>query len=428
MKKHLIYAENLIYDFDCDIVNQVMKMFDIIVLGAGASGTVAAITAKRNAPSLRVAIIDSMPFIGKKILATGNGRCNLSNKNAAEHDYYNYTFAKEILSRFNTRKTIEFFNSLGLYTVTDDEGRIYPMSNTATSVVDALRFECERLGITVITDEKITVIKKADGFFVLGGRYRTKKVILACGGKASPSQGSDGSGFELLKAFGHSINTPLPALVQLVSDNKIVRSFKGLRVKGKIRIFADNEEIGKTEGEILFTEYGLSGIASMDAQRILCSHLKAKKCSIVIDLVPELTKEEIRKRVDNIINLNPTLKSENLLIGFLPKKIGKGLIKCAYVKDNTPISEISEDNLNKICDLCKNFRVYVSGCKGFENAQVTRGGADVSEFDADTLESLKVNGLYATGELLDIDGGCGGFNLQWAWSSGMAAGENAAKN
>ncbi len=403
-------------------------MFDIIVLGAGASGLLSAITAKRSKPSLNIAIIESMPFVGKKILATGNGRCNLSNKNAVHHEYHNKGFASQILKKFDVDKTVEFFNSIGLYTVVDSEGRIYPMSNTAVSVVDTLRFECERLGITIITDEKVTSIKKTDDFFVLGGRHRAKKVILACGGSASPSQGSDGSGFEILKAFGHNINTPLPALVQLISDNKIVRSFKGIRVKGKIKIFAENEEIGKTEGEILFTEYGLSGIASMDAQRILCSHLKAKKCSIVIDLVPELTKEEIRKRVDNIINLNPTLKSENLLIGFLPKKIGKGLIKCAYVKDNTPISEISEDNLSKICDLCKNFRVYVNGCKGFENAQVTRGGADVSEFDANTLESLKVNGLYATGELLDIDGGCGGFNLQWAWSSGMAAGENAAKN
>ncbi|MBQ8782815.1 MAG: NAD(P)/FAD-dependent oxidoreductase [Clostridia bacterium] len=403
-------------------------MFDIIVLGAGASGTVAAITAKRNNPSLRVAIIESMPVLGKKILATGNGRCNLSNINALSHEYHNKDFAANVLSRYDVKKTVDFFNSAGLYTVTDDEGRIYPMSNSAASVVDALRFECERLGITVITDEKISNIKNNGDFFILGGRHRAKKVILACGGKASPSQGSDGSGFELLKQLGHKISSPIPALVQLTSDNKIVRSFKGLRVKGKIKIFAESEEIGKAEGEILFTEYGLSGIASMDAQRILCSYLSEKKCSVVIDLVPEFTKEGIRQRIDNIISLNPNLKSENLLIGFLPKKIGKGLIKCAYVKDNTPINEISEENLQKICDLCKSFRVYISGSKGFENAQVTRGGADINEFNKDTLESLKVKGLYATGELLDVDGGCGGFNLQWAWSSGMAAGKNAANN
>lgn len=401
-------------------------MFDIIVLGAGASGTVAAITAKRENPSLKIAIIEAMPVIGKKILATGNGRCNLSNANALNHDYYNKDFAVKILEKFDIKKTVEFFNSLGLYTVTDSEGRIYPMSNTSASVVDVLRFECERLGVTIITDERINSIKKNGDFFILGGRHRAKKVILACGGKASPSQGSDGSGFEILKSLGHTIKNPLPALVQLTSDNKIVRSFKGMRVKGTMSIFAENEEIGKAQGEILFTEYGLSGIASMDAQRILCSHLNQKKCSVVIDLVPNFTKDEIKQKVDRIIQVNPALKSENLLSGFLPKKIGKGLIKCAYVKDNTPINEISEDNLNKICELCKNFRVYLSGNKGFENAQVTRGGADVNEFDKNTLQSLKISGLYCTGELLDVDGGCGGFNLQWAWSSGMAAGLSAA--
>ncbi len=399
-------------------------MYDIAVIGGGASGIVAAITAKRENNKLNVAIIDAMPRIGKKILATGNGRCNLSNTNAKEHNYRNKDFAINII---DVQKTIEFFNSIGLFTVTDEEGRIYPMSNTAASVVDVLRFECERLGVTVITDERISSIKKDRDYFVIGGRYRAKKVIIACGGKASPSQGSDGSGFDILRSFGHTIISPLPALVQLTSDNKIVRSFKGIRVKGSLRLFKDNEQIGLTQGEILFTEYGLSGIASMDAQRILCEHLAKEKCSVLIDLVPHFEKEEILNRIKDIIRLNPNLKSENLLSGFLPKKIGQGLIKCAYVKDSTPISEISEENLDKICELCKNFRVYLSGYKGFENAQVTRGGADVNEFDKNTLESVKVQGLYCIGEALDVDGGCGGFNLQWAWSSGMIAGKDAAK-
>lgn len=399
-------------------------MFDVIILGAGASGIVTAISAKRRNPALKIAIIEAMPVMGKKILATGNGRCNLSNLNATNHEYHNKDFATRIMSRYDVEKTLVFFNSVGLYTVTDEEGRIYPMSNTASSVVDALRFECERLGVTIIVDEKIRDIKYANEIFVLGGRHRAKKVVAACGGKASPSQGSDGSGFELLKKMGHSIVPPLPALVQLTSDNKIVRSFKGTRVRGNIKAFAENDELGELSGEILFTEYGLSGIASMDAQRVLCSHMKDKKCSVLIDLVPEFSKEQIRQRIDKLISINPSLKSENLLIGFLPKKIGKGLIKCAYVKDNTPIGEISEDNLNKICELCKKFKVFLSGSKGFENAQVTRGGADVNEFNSDTLESLKIPGLFAAGEILDVDGGCGGFNLQWAWSSALAVAEN----
>ena len=402
-------------------------MYDLAVIGGGASGIVAAITAKRENETLNIVIFDSMQRIGKKILATGNGRCNLSNTNANDHNYRNKDFAHNIINQFDVNKTIGFFYSIGLYTISDEEGRIYPMSNAAASVVDSLRLECDRLGITIITDEKITSLKKDSKFFIINGRYRADKVIIACGGKASPSQGSDGSGYDLLKAMGHNIIDPLPALVQLTSDNKIVRSFKGLRVKGNLRLYKENEQIGSADGEILFTEYGLSGIACMDAQRLLCKHLKKEKCSVLIDLVPYFTKDEIYKRVKTIIQSNPHLRSEHLLSGFLPKKIGQGLIKCAYVKDNTPVGEISKENIVKICDLCKNFRVYLSGSKGFENAQVTCGGADVSQFDSDTLQSLLVDGLYCTGEALDVDGGCGGYNLQWAWSSGMAAGTDAAK-
>ncbi len=399
-------------------------MFDIIVIGGGAAGQVCAITAKRKNEKLNVAIIDAMPKMGKKILATGNGRCNLSNENASSHIYHNNSFAQKIISKFDVNKTKIFFNSLGLFTVTDDEGRIYPMSNTSSSVVECLRLEIENLGITVITDEKVTKVKKDKDIFIVNGHYQSKKLVIACGGKASPVQGSDGSGFSLLESLGHKISTPLPALVQLTSDNKIIRSFKGLRVKSSIKLFVENNEIDTVEGEILFTEYGLSGIACMDAQRILCEHIKNKKCSVIIDLVPNFTKAEILEKIRQIIKNNPSMKSENLLLGFLPKKISQGIIKCAYVKDNAPVSSISEDNLDKISFLCKSFRVYLSGYKGFENAQVTRGGAKVNEFDPNTLHSKITENLYCVGESLDVDGGCGGFNLQWAFSSGGVVGDN----
>ncbi len=398
-------------------------MFDIVILGGGAAGQVCAITAKRKNKSLKIAIIDAMPKMGKKILATGNGRCNLSNEKASSHIYHNNEFAQNIISKFDVQKTKEFFNSVGLFTITDEEGRIYPMSNTALSVVDCLRLEIEKEDITVITDERISSVKKYEDFFVIDGRYRTKKLVIACGGKASPSQGSDGSGFKLLESLGHSIITPLPGLVQLTSDNKIIRTFKGLRVKSTLELFAENEKISDIQGEVLFTEYGLSGIACMDAQRILCRYIKTNKCSVSIDLVPYFTKEEILQKIKEIVKNNPSLKSENLLSGFLPKKIGQGVIKCAYIKDNTPVNEISKDNLDKISSLCKGFRVYLSGYKGFENAQITCGGAKVNEFDKNTLQSHITENLYCIGECLDVDGGCGGFNLQWAFSSGGVVGE-----
>lgn len=402
-------------------------MFDIAVIGAGAAGMIAAISAARENPALKTAVIDAMPVVGKKILATGNGRCNLSNKNAASHEYRGKDFAAFALKKYDVKFTLDFFKSLGLYTVTDSEGRIYPMSMTAASVSDALRLELVRLGITVITGERVKSVIKSGDFFVIDGRLRAKKIIVACGGKASPSQGSDGSGFEILSSLGHKIIAPLPALVQLTSENKIVRSFKGMRAKGKMTLFSGDKKCGETQGEILFTEYGLSGIASMDAQRILCEHIKKEKCSVCIDFLPGMSKEEICSAIKKTAERDPKRKSENLLIGLLPKRIGQGLIKCLYIKNDCPVCEIKEEDFTRLSGLIKNFKVYISSYKGFENAQITRGGADVSEFNAETLESLKVKGLFCAGEVLDVDGACGGFNLQWAWSSGICAGISAAK-
>ncbi len=402
-------------------------MFDIAVIGAGAAGMAAAISAVKENSDLKTAVIDAMPITGKKILATGNGRCNLSNKNAASHEYRGKDFAEFALKKYDVEYTLDFFKSLGLYTVTDGEGRIYPMSMTAASVSDALRLELVRLGITVITSERVKSVIKSGDFFVIDGRLRTKKVIVACGGKASPSQGSDGSGFEILSSLGHKIITPLPALVQLTSENKIVRSFKGIRVKGSMSLFADDKRIGFVGGEILFTEYGLSGIASMDAQRILCEHIKKEKCHVCIDLIPSMSEEDICLALKNLASHDPKRKSENLLTGLLPKKIGQGLIKCLYIKNDCPVCEIKEEDFTRLSGLIKNFKVYISSYKGFENAQITRGGADISEFCNETLESLKIKGLYCAGEVLDVDGACGGFNLQWAWSSGICAGISAAK-
>lgn len=402
-------------------------MFDIAVIGAGAAGLIAAISAARENESLKIALIDAMPIVGKKILATGNGRCNLSNRSASLHEYHNKEFASFALNKYNVEYTLNFFKSLGLYTVSDSEGRIYPISMTAASVSDALRLEASRLFITVINNERVTSVVKNNDFFVINGRLRAGKIIVACGGKASPSQGSDGSGFEILSSFGHKINSPLPALVQLISENKIIRSFKGSRVKGDMRLFADEQNIGEVSGEILFTEYGLSGIASMDAQRILCEQIKNKICYVCIDLIPQMSEKEIHRAIRETAHRDPRRKSENLLTGILPKKIGQGLIKCLYIKNDCPVCDIKDEDFLRLAFLIKNFKVYISSYKGFENAQITRGGADVAQFSKETLESLKVSGLFCAGEVLDVDGACGGFNLQWAWSSGICAGISAAK-
>ena len=260
-----------------------MKHTDILIIGGGASGLAAAIAAKRTDKTKSVTVLEHLPKVGKKILATGNGRCNLGNMNAAEHAYTNMRFASYAIEKYGTDKLVEFFESTGLYTRADSEGRLYPMSNSAASVLDALRFECENLGVVFCCEEKATEIKKCTDGFTVNGAYRAKSVIIATGGKSAPSQGSDGSGYPLLKSLGHKITALSPSLVQIKTDTAKIKSLKGVRAKASLTLSTG----GKSDGEILFTDYGVSGIAAMDLSRFVKPDVKAE---LSIDLLKESAK------------------------------------------------------------------------------------------------------------------------------------------
>ncbi len=396
-------------------------MYNLAVIGGGASGICAAIAAKKNNPSLKIFIAEALPRAGKKILATGNGRCNLTNINACADDY-NTDFVADIMKKYNPQKVIEFFGTIGLLTVTDAEGRVYPMSNTASSVLDCLRFAAESLGIEIICDTHVDTIVKKGSCFIINGAYRAEMVIISTGGKASPSQGSDGSGYRLLQSLGHSITPLYPGLVQLaVKEN--VKALKGIRVKANVSLFDNNKMINASKGEVLFTDYGLSGIAVMDISR----NVKKGNYTCCIDALPSLTDKEIQKFLLSRRDDNPLLSVENALGGILPKKAGQYILKACSFKGETPMRQLNSSEIKNICEKIKCLAFTVTGTNGFNNAQITVGGADVSEFDSRTLESKIVKGLYCTGEILDVDSVCGGFNLQWAWASGLAAGKTASE-
>ncbi len=395
-----------------------MKSYDIIIIGGGASGLAAAIEAKRSNKTKRIAVLEQLQRVGKKILATGNGRCNLGNLNAQNHPYKNREFAEKILSSYNTESLVEFFKSAGLYVRSDNEGRLYPHSNTAASVLDALRFECENLGIKLICDCKVNSIKK-EKIFVINGEFTSEKVIVACGGKAAPSQGSDGSGYALLKAFGHKITPLAPGLVQLVTDTAKTKALKGVRAAASLSL----STAGSARGEILFTDYGISGIAAMDLSRFI---LPGSAAEIAIDFVPDFNFEQLKKAAVNISRHSPALPPENLLSGLVPKALSGVIIKSALGYLPKSVAEIGEKQAQKIAEEIKNFTLELKGTKSFNDAQITLGGADVSQFNCTTLESKKIRGLYACGEILDVDGACGGYNLAWAFASGRTAGHSAA--
>ena len=406
---------------------------DIAVIGAGASGLFAAIAAAREAEKLRkkitVSVFEANSRVGKKILVTGNGRCNFTNENICPANFHGEEeLAFRVYSDFDNIKTLGFFKSIALFPKSDFAGRVYPMSNQATAVLDALRCELSRLGIREITDTKITSLEKQGSGFILNGNIKAKCCILATGGKAAAVQGSDGSGFLLLQKSGVSTTPLYPALVPLVCEG-FPKSLKGIRAQGRIAIRHQGKILCEDTGEIQYTEYGLSGIPSMQVSRFVSHALAEKKGDViaVVDSCPSLTKEELYGVFSGIIENNPTMSCELLLAGLLPKRLGATLLSDCSVNPSMEAGKLHFAVIEKIIGAVKNKKYKVSAVKGFNDAQVTTGGIPASEINGNTLELKKIKGLFVAGEIIDVDGDCGGYNLQWAWSSGYKAGCNAVR-
>lgn len=414
-----------------------MREVDVLIAGGSASGLCAAINAARLHPGLRVALVERGVRIGQKILATGNGRCNLSNLSAAEHVYHNKDFAAAAFAKYGVGATLAFFRSIGLLTRTDECGRIYPLSNRAAGVLDCLRFEVEKLGVDILCSTALEKASKTGGGFTClcrtpGGAETISAghLILATGGKAY-SKDPGGTGYALARSFGHRITPLFPSLTALVTGGAATQ-LKGVRVQAAVFCQEDGGPcIPLSRGEILFTEYGLSGIAAMDASRFFSERIAAGKTAglcAVLDLMPDMNEEDLAAYLAAAAENNPVLARENLFAGILPGAVGRHLCKVLSLDNfykNGCIDPRSD--MAAPAKAIKQFRFDIKGVKGFDFAQVTAGGADISEFHPSSLESRKVDKLYACGELLDVDGGCGGFNLQWAWSSGLLAGELACK-
>ncbi len=393
----------------------------IAIIGGGASGIVSAIYAKRINEKNSVTVFERSDRILKKLLATGNGRCNLSNASISEDNYHssNPGIMAEILSKFSPDEEKAFFTSIGIM-LTEEDGRIYPYSRRATSVLDALRFECDRLGIKIRTNSFINKLEKKDSFFMINGEH-FDRVILSVGSNAAPSFGTDGNGINLLNSLGHKTEKFRYALSP-VKTKEITKALKGIRAKGSVSLIEKDRLLLSEKGEIQFTDYGLSGIAVMQLSR-LC-----RDGSILsIDLIPELTKEELYKMLSERKILLSHLKAEDFLTGILHKALCQYILGCAGIKGNTNVSLLTKKDISILTDFIKALSFTVTNVIGKEQSQASSGGAILSDFDPGTLESLKCPGLYCTGELLDVLGDCGGYNLHWAWTTGYIAGNGAGR-
>lgn len=401
---------------------------DILIVGGGASGMLAALTAAEN-PSNRVTILERQARVGRKLAATGNGRCNLSNTAAGVKHYHgrDASFVRPALEHFPVEQTLEYFGTLGLLTVTEPDGKIYPWSDQAGSVVDVLRLACDERGIRTVTGAEVRKAKKQkNGCFLVEtveDSYSADCLIIAAGGEAGGKLGGTGSGYRLLEGFGHTMTLRRPSLVQLCGDSPYLKSLKGVRAVCRVRLFAGRKQRAENYGEIQFTEFGLSGPVIFEISGLAAQ--TTEPLTAELDLLPPLSEQALQERLAGHCAAFPNRTTENLFTGLLQNRLGRTVINACSLRQDMPLSALGEEELRRLAGAVKRFRVPLTKPLGMDQAQVTAGGAVTSEFNPKTMESRLCPGLYACGEVLDIDGDCGGFNLQWAWSSGRLAGQNA---
>jgi predicted Rossmann fold flavoprotein len=398
---------------------------EIIIVGGGASGLMASIVAARRGKD--VTIFEHKDKVGRKILATGNGRCNYTNQYTDISCFRsdNIDFVNDVLKRHSYRETIDFFMDLGIYPK-NINGYIYPNSEQASSLRDVLELEAIHLGVNIFNNVKVDDITKVHDHFVVisnQGIYKAKKLILACGGRAYPKLGSDGSGYDLARSLGHRIIKPLPGLVQLRSKDKFFKIVDGVRTEAYIEVLVNDELVVSESGQIQFTKYGVSGIPILQVSRFVSRALNIhKKVTLVIDLLPQLDWKESMDLLEARVGISPYKTMEELFIGLFNNKLALCLLKRLNISKDMACNMLDKNTLIKLVNMIKYFDIKISDTNTFDQAQVTVGGVDTREVSSNTMESKLTKGLYLAGEVLDVDGTCGGYNLQWAWSSGYLAG------
>lgn len=404
----------------------------ILIIGGGASGLMASIAAARE--GAEVTVLEHMDRVGKKLLSTGNGRCNMTNL-SLRAEYYRCSqrqFPMKVLDRFSVWDSLTFFDEIGIVTK-NRNGYIYPNSEQASSVLDTLRLEADHAGVHTVVGCQIKAIKK-EGLrrFTVeteGETYRGDRLILATGSKAAPSTGSDGSGYDYARQFGHHIVCPLPALVQLRCEGKFFKQLAGIRCEAVVKLKSNGKIIAADEGELQLTDYGISGIPTFQISRFASVALNdGRKVSAVIDFFPSKSMNDARQFLKQRAEHMAYRSAGDFLTGVLNKKLALVLLKLSGIRAEETVGQIKPPSLERLVNEIKQFEVPVTATNSFEQAQVCCGGVDTSEVRPDTMESRLVPGLYLIGELLDVDGICGGYNLQWAWSTGAIAGRCAGRS
>lgn len=404
----------------------------IVIVGGGASGLAAALSAAKENPAAEITVLEGLERVGKKILATGNGRCNLSNAVVVPDCYHSTRRDRlaQLLAQMPPEKSLAFFERLGLLCAPDEAGRYYPYCRQASMVLDVLLLALQRAGVNVVCGQTVTAIARRNGRFVLrteaGEHWQAEAVILATGGKAAPKQGVTGVGYQLAEQFGHRCTALSPCLVPLKSSHRALRGLKGIRVQCKTMLLADGVPVAGELGELQFAEYGLSGIPAMQLSCYLGA-LRGQELGAHIDFFPNMAEEKLLALLHSRVEEHGAEPMETVFLGLISKRVLFAVMKDAGIEGlSRPASELTARAVQRLAAALKGWEMPVEGTLSWEQAQVTGGGIPLQEVD-DAFQSQLQPGLYLTGELLDATGICGGYNLHWAWCSGIAAGQAAAK-
>ena len=399
----------------------------MIIIGAGATGLCAAITVARA--GRKVTLLEQNSKIGKKILVSGNGKCNIDNRYIDNKRFHSQDpkFIEEVLNGYDYKSVESFFASIGLELIEGKEGKMFPMSLQASSVVELLEYEAKRVGVQIICDCAVASISKEDDMFIVGtvqGIKTCEKLLLASGSPAAPQLGGSNSGYAFATKMGHTLIPRHPSLVQLCSEESWVKECAGVKVAGSAQLYANGEYITEKKGDLLFTNYGISGLAILDLSREVSIHLaNYDYCELNLDLIPELSKEKLTNLLLKRIQEDSDKPLSLWLQGVINKKLIPVILKQSKCKANIE-KELNRKEINKIVHTIKNLKLSINDTKGFKGAEVATGGINTTEVNPKTMESKLIPNLFFAGEILDVDGDRGGFNFHFAWVTGMKIGTN----
>ena len=405
-------------------------MIDVLIIGCGASGIISAINAKNK--NNRVVVLEKNSKPLKKLLMTGNGKCNYFNEVYSTKNYYSedIDIVDKIISDRNINEAKKFFDDLGIIS-SINKGYYYPFSKQAITIKNALVNKALNLGVEIIYEMEVIDVLKKDGYFIVkcdSEEYKSLNVVLSMGSKAYPKTGSDGLGYEILKKLGHTIIEPLPALVQLTSDFKYLKDWDGVRCDVEVELFENDRYVLKEVGEIQLTSYGVSGICIFNISNYLTRRVKDNKEVIKINFVPFI-ETLITPWMDNYSKKNIDKNIIELLEGFLNYKLVNIILKISRIEGSKYYKDLNNEEKLVLCKNLRSLPISITSTKSYDSAQICNGGVKLSEINYDTMESKIINGLYITGELLDMNGNCGGYNLTTCWISGILAGKDiSSKN